>query len=62
MVVAHTVEPFAVPLARACSFPVEGLTCITLSCLYGQKDLTAEALAARVLLRSKRINDWLHCS
>ena len=27
-----------------------------------KRNLTAEALAARVLLRSQRINEWLHCS
>jgi hypothetical protein len=36
MVVARTAEPLAVPLARACSFPVEGPTCMTLSCLCGR--------------------------
>ena len=50
MVVARTAEPLAVPLARACSFPVEGPTCMTLSCLCGRALLVLISL--RLVLRT----------
>ena len=50
MVVAQTAEPLAVPLARACSFPVEGPTCMTLSCLCGRALLVLISL--RLVLRT----------
>ena len=50
MVVAQTAEPLAVPLARACSFPVEGPTCMTLSCLCGRALLVSISL--RLVLRT----------
>ena len=63
MVVAQTAEPLALPLARACSLPGEGPSCMTLSCLCGRALLVLISLrlVQFVLSNSVRIKGDILC-